>query len=80
MQNEAFRAYWIYYYNVDNDNDSVAFLIIFVAPIDVILFKGKADRLTISIVQASIAIIVTGRLILGLSRLKKIYMQKNLVE
>jgi hypothetical protein len=57
-----------------------AFLIIFVAPIDVILFKGKADRLTISIVQASIAIIVTILLILGLSRLKKIYMQKNLVE
>jgi hypothetical protein len=56
-----------------------AFLIIFVAPIDVVLFRDGIDRLITSIVQASIAIAIVVILILGLSIMKKIYMQKNYI-
>jgi hypothetical protein len=55
-----------------------AFLVIFVAPIETILFDGRADRLTVSAVQAAIAIIVVIVLVLGLSRMKRIYMHKKL--
>ena len=55
-----------------------AFLVIFIAPIDMIMFDGQARRLTVSVVQASIAIIVVVVLVFGLSRMKRIYMQKKL--
>ena len=55
-----------------------AFLIIFVAPIDITLFNGKASREAVSIVQAAIAIIVVIVLVFGLSRMKKIYLQIKL--
>jgi hypothetical protein len=55
-----------------------AFLIIFVAPIDVILFRGSLDRLVTSIIQAFIAITMVIILVLGLNKMKTIYMRKKL--
>jgi hypothetical protein len=55
-----------------------AFLVIFVAPIDAYLFGGQAGRLTVSVVQAAIAITAVIALVFGLSRIKRIYMQKKL--
>jgi hypothetical protein len=55
-----------------------AFLVIFVAPIETTLFDGQAGRLTVSAVQAAIAIILVIALVLGLSRMRRIYMQKKL--
>jgi hypothetical protein len=55
-----------------------AFLINFVAPIDLILFRNGLDRLTISLMQASIAIIIIIILIWGLNKMKEIYIQKKL--
>lgn len=55
-----------------------AFLVVFVAPIEMFLFGGQAERLTVSAVQAAIAIIVVIALVFGLSRMKRIYMQKKL--
>ena len=55
-----------------------AFLVIFVAPIDVILLDGKASRLTVSALQATIAITLVATLVLGLSRMKQIYMKRKL--
>lgn len=55
-----------------------AFLVIFVAPIEMYLFGGQGERLTISAVQASIAILVVIMLVLGLNRLKRIYLHKML--
>jgi hypothetical protein len=55
-----------------------AFLIIFVAPIDIILFRGSLDRLVTSIIQAFIAITVVIILVLGLNKMKTIYMRKKL--
>jgi hypothetical protein len=55
-----------------------AFLIVFVAPIDVILFRGSLDRLVTSIIQAFIAITVVIILVLGLNRMKTIYMRRKL--
>ncbi len=55
-----------------------AFLINFVAPIDLILFRNGLDRLIISLMQASIAIIIIIILIWGLNKMKEIYMQKKL--
>jgi hypothetical protein len=55
-----------------------AFLIIFVAPLDIIFLRNGIDRLLISIVQSSISIVVLIIFILGLSRMKSIYIQKKL--
>jgi hypothetical protein len=55
-----------------------AFLVIFVAPLDMYLFGGQGGRLTISAIQAAIAIIVVIVLVLGLNRLKRIYLRKKL--
>ena len=55
-----------------------AFLIIFIAPLDITLFSGKASRVTVSITQAAIAIIVVVVLVFGLSSMKKVYLQKKL--
>jgi hypothetical protein len=55
-----------------------AFLIIIVVPIDIVLFRDRIDRLITSIIQASIAIGIVLILILTLSMMKKIYMQRKL--
>lgn len=55
-----------------------AFLVIFVAPLDTYLFGGQGGRLTISAIQAAIAIIVVIVLVLGLNRLKRVYLHKKL--
>jgi hypothetical protein len=55
-----------------------AFLVIFIAPIDVYLFGGQGERLAISAVQAAIAVLVVIVLVAGLSKLKRIYLHKKL--
>ncbi|HKZ61272.1 MAG TPA: hypothetical protein VJZ68_02485 [Nitrososphaera sp.] len=55
-----------------------AFLVIFVAPIDVIMFDRQAGQLAVSAVQAAIAIIAVIALVFGLSKMKRIYMQRKL--
>ena len=55
-----------------------AFLVIFVAPIDATLFGGQGDAASISLVQAAIAIVAVIALVFGLSRMKRIYLQKKL--
>lgn len=55
-----------------------AFLVIFVAPIDVTLFDGEGSPASISLVQAAIAIVAVIALVFGLSRMKRIYLQKKL--
>jgi hypothetical protein len=52
-----------------------AFLLVFVAPIDRYLFDGQASRLTVSAVQAAIAIMVVIVLVFGMSKIKRIYMK-----
>jgi hypothetical protein len=55
-----------------------AFLVIFVAPIEIYLFGGQGERLTISAVQAAIAILIVIALVLALNKLKRIYLYKKL--
>jgi hypothetical protein len=59
-----------------------AFLITFVAPIDSMFFANVTsisnNRLFISIIQASIAIVIVATLVLGLNKMKEIYLQKKL--
>jgi hypothetical protein len=55
-----------------------AFLVIFVAPIEIYLFGGQGERLTISAIQAAIAILIVIVLVLGLNRLKRMYLRKML--
>jgi hypothetical protein len=55
-----------------------AFLINFVAPIDFVLFRNGLDRFIVSLMQASIAIVIIMILVWGLNKMKKIYMQKKL--
>jgi hypothetical protein len=55
-----------------------AFLINFIAPIDFVLFRNGLDRFIISLVQASIAIVIIVILVWGLNKMKEIYMQKKL--
>ena len=57
-----------------------AFLVIFVAPIEIYLFGGHAERFVISAVQAAIAVLVVIVLVAGLSKLKRIYLHKKLQE
>jgi hypothetical protein len=57
---------------------AAAFLVVFVARIEIYLFGGQGEPLTISSVQAAIAIIVTIALILALNKLKRIYLHKKL--
>lgn len=52
-----------------------AFLLIVVAPLEAILPVG---RLAVSAVQAAIAIAAVLALVLGLSRMKRIYMHRKL--
>ena len=55
-----------------------AFLVVFVAPMELYIFGGHGERLTISAVQAAIAIVVVTVLVLGLDRLKRVYLHKKL--
>ena len=55
-----------------------AFLINFIAPIDFILFRNGLDRFVISLMQASIAIVIIVMLVWGLNKMKEIYMLKKL--
>ena len=55
-----------------------AFLLNFVAPIDFVLFRNRLDRLIVSLMQTSIAIIIVMILVWGLNKMKEIYMQKKL--
>lgn len=55
-----------------------AFLITFVAPINLALFGERYDRLVISVIQASLAIITVILFIVGLNEMKKFYLQKRL--
>jgi hypothetical protein len=55
-----------------------AFLVIFVGPLEVTLFHGKASRIVVSVVQSIIAILLVVALVFGLSKIKYIYLQKKL--
>ncbi len=59
---------------------AAAFLAIFVAPLEtyLYLFGPHGGRLTISAVQAAIAIFIVIVLVLALNRLKRIYLHKKL--
>ena len=59
---------------------AAAFLVIFVAPLEayLYLFGSQGGRLTISAVQAAIAILIVIVVVLGLNRLKRIYLHKKL--
>ena len=53
-----------------------AFLVAFVAPLE--HYMGQVGRLTVSAVQAAIAIVVVVALVFGLSRMKRVYMGRKL--
>ena len=55
-----------------------AFLVAFVAPIGFYLFGSESSRATVSAVQATIAIVAVIALVFGLSRMKRIYLQRKL--
>ena len=55
-----------------------AFLVIFIAPIEIVIFNNRTDMYITSFVQASIAVVIVGLLIIFLSYLKKVYVQKKL--
>jgi hypothetical protein len=55
-----------------------AFLVIFIAPIDIVIFNNRSDLYITSILQATIAITIVIILIVFLNYLKKIYIQKKL--
>jgi thiol:disulfide interchange protein len=50
----------------------------FLAPIGFYLFGSESSRVTVSTVQATIAIVAVIALVFGLSRMKRIYLQKKL--
>jgi hypothetical protein len=59
---------------------AAAFLVIFVAPLEtyIYLFGPRGGRLTISAVQAVIAILIVIALALALNRLNRIYLHRKL--
>ena len=59
---------------------ATTFLIIFVAPIDSIVLKmtSNNDRWIISIIQASVTMAIIVILVLGLNKMKKVYLQKRI--
>jgi cellulose synthase/poly-beta-1,6-N-acetylglucosamine synthase-like glycosyltransferase len=61
---------------------AAVFLVIFVAPLEtyIYLFGPRGGRLTISAVQAVIAILIVVVLALALNRLKGIYLRRKLQE
>jgi hypothetical protein len=54
------------------------FLIVFVAPIHLVFFGDPYDRLVISLVQAFMAIIAIVVFVFALSKLKKLYAQRQI--
>lgn len=56
-----------------------AFLVAFVAPIDRYVFSGQTT-IAVSLVQSAIAFGVVAALVFGLTRMKRIYLQKKLRE
>ena len=56
----------------------VAFLVVFVAPLDGILERANLSRLGISLVQATVAISAVLVVILALSRMKRLYLRLKL--
>lgn len=57
---------------------AAAFLVIVIAPLEVVFLHYGANRIVISTIQALISIIVVILLILFLSRFKKMYVRRNL--
>jgi hypothetical protein len=57
---------------------AAALLVMVVAPMELVLLHNGANRTMVSIIQASISIIVVMMLILFLSKFKKIYVRRNL--
>lgn len=57
---------------------AAAFLVIVVAPLEVVFLHNGINRLIISTIQALISIVVVILLILFLSRFKKMYVRRNL--
>jgi uncharacterized membrane protein len=55
-----------------------AFLVLFVSPVDALLFGGHGERITIVVIQTTVALAAVIALIFGLSRMKRIYLQKKL--
>jgi hypothetical protein len=55
-----------------------AFLVIFIAPIDIVIFNNRLDLYITSILQAPIAITIVIMLIAFLNYLKRLYIQKRL--
>ncbi len=55
-----------------------AFLVVFIAPIDTYIFGSQGDATSVSIAQATIAFASVIALVFGLSRMKRIYLQKKL--
>ena len=55
-----------------------AFLVIFIAPIDIVIFNNRSDLYITSILQATIAITIVIILIVFLNYLKRLYIQKKL--
>jgi hypothetical protein len=55
-----------------------AFLVIFIAPIDIVIFNNRLDLYITSILQATIAITIVLMLIVFLNYLKRLYIQKKL--
>ena len=59
---------------------AAAFLIIFVAPIDstVLRMTSNNDRWIISIIQASVTMVIIVMLVLALNKMKEVYLQKRI--
>jgi hypothetical protein len=57
---------------------AAAFLVILVAPLEVVFLHNGINRIIISTIQALISIVVVILLILFLSRFKKMYVRRNL--
>jgi hypothetical protein len=57
---------------------AAAFLVILVAPLEVVFLHNGVNRIIISTIQALISIVVVILLILFLSRFKKMYVRRNL--
>jgi hypothetical protein len=55
-----------------------AFLIVFVAPIHFVFLGEPYDRLLISLIQVFIAIVAIVVFVFALSKLKKLFIQKQL--
>ncbi|MGE0243672.1 MAG: hypothetical protein AB7F53_07540 [Nitrososphaeraceae archaeon] len=55
-----------------------AFLVIFIAPIEIVIFNNRLDLYITSIVQATIAVMIVLLLIVFLNYLKKFYIRKKL--